>query len=337
MKDPIITLPSKLYHDPEAYQKECDNIFGREWLLFGHEAALSKPGSYITRSIAGKSIFVIRDKEDELKAYHNVCRHRAAEILPEGTGHAAVLRCPYHGWVYDTNGSLRKAPDFGCDEKALCDRTSLFPVHVKSWRKMIFISLAEEPNDFIESLGDLPSSSKDIDLENFQFHSASKHALNCNWKTYVENYMEGYHIPTIHPGLNKEIDMKTYKVLPENRIARHHTDMRQNASMEGYWVWLWPYAALNVYKDGMNLELMVPTGPKTMELHYAYYFRDLSNEEANQATIETSFEITQEDIDICEAVQRNLNNGLYETGELSPKHETGLAYFQDLIRQATND
>jgi choline monooxygenase len=337
--DSMITLPADWYHSPEIYEAERKNIFAKEWLLFGPEQAVKSPGDFIANTIAGWSIFVIRSKEGELKAFHNVCRHRAANIVSDGTGKTMVLRCRYHGWVYDTDGNLRKAPDFGGDEKDLCTRTSLFPVHVKTWKGLVFICMNDNPPDFKESLGSLSDALNELDFTKYEFHSTAKHEIKCNWKTYVENYMEGYHIPTIHPELNKEVDMATYHVHPENRIARHICNPPQEAANDavndGLWLWLWPYASLNTYKSGLNLELMLPTEPESVELRY-YYLINMDNDKDGKfdKTISMSHEVTLEDIEICEAVQKNLKSGIYKTGELSPRHEQGIKYFQDLVREA---
>lgn len=333
------TLPARLYHDPAVYEAERQAIFFNQWLVYAHESLFDAPGRHLTRTMAGWGIFVIRDREGQLKGFHNVCRHRAAPILDEGCGKADILRCRYHGWVYDTDGRLRRAPDFGGEEKKLCAATALFPVHVKTWNGLVFVCMGDKPPAFEDTLGDLPAVMENVDLPGFKFHSMATHDLQCNWKTYVENYLEGYHIPTIHPELNKELDMKTYQVRAGNRIAQHLSQSRiPDGVSGGVWAWLWPNAMLNVYKTGMNLELVIPTGPETTTLAYAYYFRDVSPsaEADNRRTIETSFAITQEDIDVCESVQKNLHGGLYVTGELSPKHEGALAYFQDLVRETLN-
>ncbi|MGZ9097954.1 MAG: aromatic ring-hydroxylating oxygenase subunit alpha [Micavibrio sp.] len=332
----IQTLPAHLYHDPSVYEAERKAIFFNQWLLFGHVSLFDAPGKHLTQNIAGWSVFVIRDKQGELKAFHNVCRHRAAPLLQDGPGKTDVLRCLYHGWVYDTEGQLRKAPDFGGDEKTLCSQTALFPVQVKTSNGLVFICMAENPPPFDEALGDLPALVRDLDLAGFKFKEMAFHSLNCNWKTYVENYLEGYHIPVVHPELNKELDMATYQVIPGKQIVRHLSATRtENAVNNGVWFWFWPNATLNIYQNGMNLELVIPTGPETTKLVYCYLFRDLDNEAENRRTIETSFAITQEDIDICEMVQKNLRGGLYVRGELSPRHESGLAYFQALVQEKT--
>ncbi len=334
----IETLPASWYHDPAVHERERERIFASEWLLYGHEAIVPEPGSYLAQTIAGWPLLVIRDREGALRAFHNVCRHRASMVVAEGAGKAPALRCMYHGWVYDTDGRLKKAPDFGGDEAALCANTSLFPVHLQTWNGFIFICMAQKPPSFMESLGDLPIAAGNIDFTGFSYHSSAKHAIKCNWKVYAENYAEGYHIPAVHPGLNREVDFASYRVATGSRIARHlsepRAESRDSAVYGGLWVWLWPYAALNVYKDGMNLELMVPTGPETVELQYHFLFRDLAREKTNREAMDMSTAVTAEDIKICEIVQKNLRAGVYKTGVLSPRHEGGVALFQDMVRKA---
>lgn len=335
---PVHTLPASWYHGEDIYEKERQNIFASEWLLFAHEAMLPKSGSYIAQTIAGYPVLVIRAQDGSLKAFHNVCRHRASMIVEEGVGQTQSLRCMYHGWVYDTDGQLQKAPDFGGDEASLCARMKLFSIHLEIWNNLVFVCLSDRPPDFQSALGDLPAVIRDINLGVFEYHSVVKHSLVCNWKVYAENYAEGYHIPYVHPGLNKEVDMATYKVVTGEKIAQHLSEPRaerqEDAINDGLWVWFWPHAALNVYKEGMNLELMVPTGPETVELQYYYLFRDLSNGEDIPKTVAMSREVTAEDVKICEIVQKNLRSGIYDRGELSPRHESGVAYFQTLIKEA---
>ncbi|MEZ0225022.1 MAG: aromatic ring-hydroxylating dioxygenase subunit alpha [Alphaproteobacteria bacterium] len=333
-----LTIPATWYHEAGVYKTECEKLFYSEWLLFCHEALLPSPGHYVAYTVAGRPILVLRGKDGQLKGFHNVCRHRASLVLKEGHGKTEVLRCMYHGWVYDTDGHLCKTPGFGGDEKSLCDRTSLFPVHVKNVNGLVFICMAAKPPSFEKSIGDLPAALKGSGIESFKFFDMATHPMQCNWKTYIENYMEGYHIPILHPELNRDVDMATYKVVPQERIARHETGLKpgreKEAANTGLWIWLWPNVAINIYKNGMNLEIVNPTGPQTAELRYCYMFSDVSPEaEAeNRKSIDLSLIVTRQDIDICEIVQRNLAAGVYEAGELSPRHENGVVYFHDLVR-----
>lgn len=332
------TIPAPWYHDPAIYRAECEKLFHAEWLLFCHEALLPAPGHYVAFTLAGRPLLVLRGKDGQIRGFHNVCRHRASLVLKEGHGKTEVLRCMYHGWVYDSEGHLCKAPGFGGDEKSLCDRTSLFPVHVKVENGLVFICMADKPPSFEKSMGGLLQALKGAGLADYKFYDTAAHPMKCNWKTYIENYMEGYHIPILHPELNRDVDMATYKVVPGERIARHETGLKPGREAEaqntGLWIWLWPNVALNIYKNGMNLEIVNPTGPETAELRYCYLFKDVSKEREaeNRAAIDLSFTVTQQDIDICEIVQRNLSAGVYDTGELSPRHENGVVYFHDLVR-----
>jgi len=188
------------------------------------------------------------------------------------------------------------------------------------------------------------SSSVGVPLEDFEFHSGASHTLQCNWKVYVENYLEGYHIPTIHPGLNEQVDMKSYFVKVNPGFVEHVTETKPdaNSAYEGVWVWHAPAMAINWYGDGLSLERIVPTGPATTEIRYQYLFRKRSEGESDaehvqkqQHAIDTSVEVTLEDIGICEAVQRGLVGGAYASpGFLSPRHEQGVAYFQSLVRSS---
>jgi choline monooxygenase len=332
------TIPATWYHDPDIYRAECEKLFYADWLLFCHEAVLPQPGCYAAFTVAGRPILVLRGRDGQLKGFHNVCRHRASLVLKEGIGKTETLRCMYHGWVYDTEGKLCRAPGFGGDEASLCERTSLFPVHVKSAKGLVFICMAEKAPSFEKSLGGLLPALEGSGIEKFKFFSTASHPMACNWKTYIENYMEGYHIPILHPELNRDIDFATYRVIEGERIARHETGLKpgreNDAQNTGLWIWLWPYTALNIYKNGMNLELVMPTGPETTELRYCYLFADTSEAAAaeNQRSIDLSFTVTRQDIDICEIVQKNLHAGVYDTGELSPRHENGVRHFHDLVR-----
>jgi choline monooxygenase len=334
MSDTSITLPAKLYHDHAIYDQEKENIFKKSWLLYAHSSQFKNAGDYLAKTIAGYPLFLIKAKDGAINGFHNVCRHRASMVLNEGMGKAGAIRCMYHGWMYNDKGALKKAPHFGNGEEALCKNTSLFPVHIKIWNDLIFISLDERPSDFDEALGDLPKAFKDIDLSEYHFHSMHEHLIKCNWKAYVENYAEGYHIPLVHKELNKQIEFNSYKVTPYNKIALHEANPSDKAGPnQGVWLWHYPYASLNLYQNGLNLETMVPISNNKTRLDYYYLFKNGTSEEEINKTVELSRLVTEEDIKICEIVQKNLEAGIYETGRLSPNHEKAVSYFQDLIRK----
>jgi choline monooxygenase len=335
--DRASTLPAAWYGaDPAIWEKERHAIFGREWLMVGRAGEVPEPGHYLTETVAGWPIFVIRDRDGELRAFHNVCRHRAGPILWDGKGQCDVLRCRYHGWVYDTSGDLRRTPEFG--DAADFDKKDfgLFPIQVGIWRGLVFVNLNADAQPLEQAMAAMTVETAPFDMEDYTFHSSAEHEMACNWKTYVDNYAEGYHVQAIHPGLDREIDAKQYHVIVKDRHAVHQAPQRDVANYSGLWLWRFPNLALNLYPTGMNIERMVPMGPNRTKLVYNFFFQDVSPaaEPTINAAIEAGHQVAREDIRICEAVQRNLDSGLYNTGRLSPRHENGVWYFQKLVREA---
>jgi choline monooxygenase len=331
------TLPAAWYGaDTGIWEQERHAIFGREWLMIGREAEVPEPGSYLTDIIAGSPIFVIRDRDGILRGFHNVCRHRAGPILWDGQGRCDILRCRYHGWVYDTKGALRRTPDFGDATGFDKQDFGLFPIQVGVWRGLIFVNLAADAEPLGQAMAALTAETAPYPIEGYSFHSRAEHEIACNWKTYVDNYAEGYHVKAMHPGLDREIDSNQYEVTVKDRYAVHAAPQRDGANYSGLWLWRFPNLAINIYPTGMNIERMVPMGPHRTKLIYNFFFQDISPaaELTIQAAMAASLQVTQEDVQICEAVQRNLDAGLYETGRLSPRHENGVWYFQKLVREA---
>jgi choline monooxygenase len=330
------TLPAAWYGGQAQWDRERRAIFGREWLMVGREAEVPDAGSYLTEDVAGWPVFVIRDRDGLLRGFHNVCRHRAGPILWDGKGQCDILRCRYHGWVYDTDGNLRRTPEFGAAEGFDKRDFGLFRVQVGVWRGLVFVNLDPDAPALEIAMAALSSETAPWPMEDYVFHSRAEHEIACNWKTYVDNYAEGYHIKDIHPGLDREIDAREYQVILKDRHAVHRAPQRRGASYSGLWLWRFPNLALNIYSTGMNVERMVPLGPNRTRLVYNFFFRDVSPdaEPAIRAAMEASAQVTREDVRICEAVQRNLDAGIYQTGRLGPRHENGVWHFQNLVREA---
>ncbi|MDJ0790159.1 MAG: SRPBCC family protein [Myxococcota bacterium] len=334
------TLPAPDYHDPGIFEHERRTVFGREWILVAHEAELARPGDAVAERLAGWPLFVRRGRDGVLRGFHDVCRHRAGPIVgsaDEGvTRRCPVpkLRCRYHGWLYDESGRLERTPDFGEALDFEPGRLALPSIQVASWRGFVFACLDADAPALEESLGRLPALAADVPLERYRLDGRAQHVLRCNWKAYVENYLEGYHIPYIHPRLHREVDVKGYEVRAADRVVTHHAPSRPRVAepvYDGLWAWLWPNVAFNVYGDGLSVERMLPLTPTTMRIDYLFLFAEGADREAALAMCE---EVTDEDRRICESVQHNLEAGLYDRGRLSPRHEAGVHYFQQQVRAA---
>ena len=208
----VETLPAADYWSTEVHDAERRTIFGREWLCLGPADAVTEPGSYLAETVAGWPVLVVRDGEGELRGFHNVCRHRAGPLVDDGAGACRSLVCRYHGWAYGLDGGLRSARDSGLDD-AEVSGLSLYDVRVGVWRGLLFVCLAPdtEPLDRAGSAA-WPASAGTYPMESWRPGRRLVHHLDCNWKTYGDNYLEGYHIPLVHPALSRAIEPSSYTV-----------------------------------------------------------------------------------------------------------------------------
>jgi choline monooxygenase len=331
----VETLPASWYADPAVFERERGAIFGREWLMVGRRDQLQSTGDYLAVDLCGWNLLVVVGEDGRLRGFHNVCRHRAGSLVDPGTGRCRALICGYHGWTYGLDGSLARARDFGDD--ALCgDELGLVPVAVDVWRGLLFVNVHRGAPPLADAMAAFAAECERFDIEALQFARQVAHEVEANWKTYADNYMEGYHIPFVHPRLNKEVDARRYEVHVGDHYCRHSAPARDGSVTSGRWLWRFPNLALNLYPEGMTVERFLPLAPRRTRVVYDYFFRDLSPaaRAANEEIVRLSLEVLEEDRTICEAVQRNLDSGVYDTGRLSPRHENGVAYLQFLVREA---
>jgi choline monooxygenase len=332
--DGAMTLPASMYRDPAVYERERTAIFGREWLVFARAEQLAAPGACVAGVIAGYPIVVLADRDGALRGFHNVCRHRAGPLVDDGEGRVSGFVCKYHGWSYATTGQLLNARDFGATEPDFDpSEFSLFPVRVERWRNLVFVNLEVDVTDLATDMTAFFAEADGFPIESFQFGGELAHDLDCNWKTYVDNYLEGYHIPFVHPELNREIDARKYTVTLGDRYCRHSAPTRDGAVNAGRWLFRWPNLALNLYPNAMVVERIQPIGPHSTRILYNYFFTDPDDPD-NDDVVRISKTVVEQDREIVEAVQRNLDAGVYGRGRLSPRHEAGVAQFQQLVRAA---
>jgi phenylpropionate dioxygenase-like ring-hydroxylating dioxygenase large terminal subunit len=332
----VYGLPARWYWERDIYQAERRQIFAREWQLVGPASDLPKPGDYVAAEVAGYRFFVIRDRDGALRGFHNVCPHRASQLLDDGAGHCDLLRCRYHGWVFDTAGNLRRAPDFGEAEWFRKEAHGLMPIRIETWRGLVFANFDHDAPALIDALGSLPETVKDYPIESFTKVRQAEFEMHCNWKNYTDNFVEGYHIPGIHPSFNAVIDFSKFETTHRDALVIMTAPQKNGSIYGGLWLWGWPNFTLSVYPGGMNCSRIVPVAENRTRLVYSFFFRDVSDaaKEANERTIETNCDIVREDFGICERSQANLEAGIFQRGPLSPRHEVGVRYFHDRVRQA---
>lgn len=332
-KTNVIARPTMLaasaYTDPRVLTREREEIFAREWAYVAAASQLASSGDYVAADLAGYPVIVVND-DGALRAFHNVCKHRGGPLLWDGEGSCSSFVCRYHGWTYGLDGGLRTARDFGGDSAAT-DGIALAGVNVEAWRGLVFVNLDASARPLVDWIGGLAAECANFAMESFVLGHRSSHAIAANWKVYAENYQEGYHIPLVHPGLNKQIDAREYKVEVRDGYAVHSAPTRDGSVTSGAWLWRFPGFALNLYPEGMCVETYSPSSAGETRVDYAFFFAADTPADEVESTIASSDAILEEDRIICEAVQRNYESGLYEGGLFSPRHEAGVAYVQEQV------
>ncbi|GAB5467378.1 MAG: aromatic ring-hydroxylating dioxygenase subunit alpha [Rhodospirillales bacterium] len=326
-------LTASYYVDPAIYEAERQAVFRSSWQLLGPAAGLENPGAYRAVEVAGWRLFVLRGRDGELRGFHNVCRHRGAPLLAKGEGHCSLLRCPYHLWLYDQKGQLKKAPWFGEDPDFRTDDISLKPISVEIWRGLLFVSIAPD-QPLSRQLGDLPAEVADQPLESFAPEREERFVMDCNWKLYTDNFVEGYHVPGIHPTFHRTLDFEGFETVARDGLVRMTAPLKGGGFYGGAWLWAWPNWTLSVYPQGMNTSRINPLGPERTELIYHFYFAPEVEAAERERTIEGNCQVVREDFSICEETQANYRSGGFDSGPLSPRHEQGVAYFQRRLRDS---
>ncbi|QUD86931.1 aromatic ring-hydroxylating oxygenase subunit alpha [Phenylobacterium montanum] len=330
----VETLPATVYADASLWPHERSRIFAKSWQYVGHESALTEPGAWVADTVAGYPMLAVRGQDGVLRSFHNVCRHRAGPLTQGSSGKCeGLLTCQYHGWTYTLDGRLRAARDFGPSPGFDPRDFGLHPVRVETWRGLVFAAVSEDAPSLAEWLAPVEARLKGADWSRLKIAATRQHHLACNWKTYVENYLEGYHIPLIHPGLEADVDSSRYSVEVDGHVAIHLAPPRKpDAVYDGLWAWAWPNSAFNVYGRGLMFERMSPLGHDRTRLDYIYLTPE--GEAVSDETMAMSDAVLAEDLWVVERVQENLNAGVYRTGRLSSRHEVGVAAFQAFYREA---
>jgi choline monooxygenase len=351
--DHAYTIPASWYIDERLAELERQNVFGGTWQVVGHVDQVRRPGDFVTAELAGEPLLVVRGNDQQLRAFYNVCRHHAAAVVTEQHGTANVFRCPYHGWSYGLDGSLNGAPEF----EGVCafDRSQngLLPVQVETWEQFIFVALGPNASSLADFLGRLMPRVAPLNLDALHFFERRVYTLKCNWKVFVDNYLDGgYHVPHLHKGLSSVLEYKHYTIENEDRYCLQSSpmvasteDAATGASRTGdraWYFWQYPNFMINLYRGYMDTNLVLPDGVDRCKVIFDFYFDDISEStaERNRQSIAVGERVNDEDVGICEAVQLGLHSRAYGAGRLSVRREAGEHLFHRLLaadlRRSTN-
>lgn len=331
----VFNLDPGLYVRPDVLDAERRRIFWRSWQYLGPAAELAEPGRYLACDIAGIGVIAIRGRDGVLRGFKNICRHRGARLLPNGTGSCGVIVCPYHKWGYADTGRLVQAPWFGTDPAIVPEDWPLEPVHLDSWRGLLFASL-DPAGPLIDQLGDLVAELADEPIESYTATDSARVEFAANWKIYTDNFVEGYHIPGTHPSFHAAIDFEQFQTTAHNGMVKMTAPPKQGLFYRGKWLWMWPNWTLSLFQGGMNTSRINPLAVDRTEQLYYFHFADTgaATVEARARTIAGNLAVVREDCAICAETQANYTHGGYTPGPLSSRHERGVQYFQDQVRAA---
>jgi choline monooxygenase len=345
------TLPARLYTDPAVFTVEKEKIFSRTWQVVGHQAQVVNPGDYFTAELSGEPLLIVRGEDRKLRGFYNVCRHRAGPPAA-GCGSRKLFRCGYHGWTYGLDGALISATEVEGVEDFRLEDFSLMPVRTEEWFNLIFVNLDPDARPLRESLGELPQQAEKFHFADMKLFERRTYDMKCNWKTYVDNYLEGYHLPSVHPGLNRELDFNAYVVEPHAR--GHEGYVRQFSPIRGAqpgdttprryqeakddlttdYFWIFPNWMLNCYPDNVSLNIVLPLEPERSLAIFEWYLPENDHSRpAAKASVEFSDQIQIEDVGICEVVQKNLRSRSYSRGRFSVRQETGVHAFHRMYAE----
>jgi len=342
--DQAYALDASLYRDKDFLQLEKIHLFQKHWQLMGHENQIPQIGDNLSIQIGDLPIIIVRKQNNDLIALHNVCRHRAGPLAVE-TGNNPVLRCQYHGWSYDLNGQLKSAPEMQSTQNFDICQHHLPKAHLEIWQGFIFVSVEPPSLSVAQMLGPITEQIKPIGLNAMRFHHRDEYIIQCNWKVYMDNYLEGYHLPHVHPGLSKLLDYRqyetklydhySYQLSPLDNEKNNNADIYYGEGSAHYYT-IFPNLMLNILPGRLQTNRVLPLAVDQTRVIFDYYYSNLRSE-STQKLIEQdqsfSDEVQQEDVDICEKVQIGLASDSYNAGPLCEKREQGLVHFHNLIRK----
>lgn len=345
------TPPSAWYQSSAMAEFERQHVFPSSWQLVGRATQVSEPGCYLSGCFAGEPWVVVRGNDRTLRAFYNVCRHKGREVVT-GEGSAQQLVCGYHAWRYDLDGKLRSAPRMAGIQNFAREEMGLKPMSVSCWGPWVFIRQDGEGSSLGQDFPEVDTTIEQSGWEQLRFAGRKSWVIECNWKVYVDNYLDGgYHVPHMHPSLNAQIDIASYRTETYARssiqscspIEAGNTSADRARALRigerAIYAWLYPNFMLNRYGPCLDINHVVPLGPTRCRVDYEFFFDpdSLGDTASAQAFIKQSIEQSdltqQEDVAICESVQVGLASASYDRGRYAPQVEQGEHHFHCLLSE----
>ena len=335
------TIPSLWYYDPEIYEIERQAVFGQNWVLVGRADQAPTPRSYFTVEVAEEPVVVLRDDDNQLRAFSNLCRHRATQLLtkPEGVLSDDNIRCDYHRWCYEARtGNICGAPELGKVKDIFPLKNLNLPqFELATWGPLVFVRMEQGANatPLTDIIAPIIDRTKDIDFSKLKWAGRREYEIACNWKSYVGNFLDGGgHVPSIHPELAGSLNFPEYstEIFDKCSLQQCPTLEKDDKTRQGtamYW-WAYPNTMINIYDGVMDTNIVLPMGPDRCKVIFDFYFDDKWDKQAIDKYIERAHQVQLEDMGVCE--RQRLKSRFYKFGPYANR-ETGEHHFHQLLAQ----
>ncbi len=333
-------LAARFYSSADIAAIEREQVFARSWQLIAGASQLSGAGDHVVADIADTPILIVRGNDGVLRGFINVCRHRAGPLATCNGRGAKALRCRYHGWTYGLDGALKAATEMQDAADFEVGSIRLTPIAVETWRGLVFAAL-DPAMPLSELLAGTEKHLGDRDFSHYQFEKKVPYPVACNWKVYADNYLEGYHVPHVHPALNKLLDYRSYVTETEGWHSLQYSPMEGEGNFYGNGValyfYIWPNLMLNILPDRLQTNRIIPIAIDQCRVDFDFFYPPGASPEAialREQDQRFSDEVQAEDAEICTRVQQALTCGRYVPGRLNPKRENALFHFHEQVRAA---
>ena len=356
------------YYDPELYEQENDVLFARTWVNTGSASRMASPGDAIPVTVAGLPLILLRDEEGCIRGFHNVCRHRGARVLRTPCQGRKLLHCAYHGWAYGMDGALRGTPHWKIsDRSAPADfdpaHYGLEPVRVAVWLDQVFVNIDGKAPKFEQFVAPVTSRWENYDLSRLSLGEQRTLKVDANWKFAIENYLDTYHLPMIHPQLGNaaaarrftdvNIDDTVFGICyttgatDKPKSSGHQLTQfsrlsdAQRASQDI--LALYPNTLIELQPRHMMLVAIEPDGPARCTEYLNFYFIDEDATDPKLAderrrTAEAWCEIMNQDIEVLEDLQAAAHSPTASrAADMSPVWEQGTVAFRSRVARALLD
>ena len=343
------SLPGLAYSSDQVFERERQTLFARSWVFVGFAHQLAEPGDLVPVSVAGLPLLMVKTKQGETKLFHNVCRHRCAQLVRAPAQGASVIRCPYHFWVYGLDGRLRGTPHFGGPESQRPDgfdpaAHGLIPVRFAQWHDWIFANLDGQAPAFEDFAAPLIDQLGDLDLSRLTpLGEVDFGEVGCNWKYLMENFIEPYHVQFVHSS-STEQPLVDHRTIVDGPCLGSAVDLSPEQARSGAtdslavssrYLTLFPNFVLGYYApDQLGVHLNVPLAADRTHQRRVIY--SLTGERPEAETVEGLktlwSQVHREDHEICERLQQAAPSPLARDGGLlSPHWEDSLRRFEELV------